>query len=179
MLNHKINSMTRSGLNVLLLPILLTLSACSEKMAPAGITGYNHMNGRLSIYNFTVNGAMGSNLNQESGGGKEGCCVSIPEKWRSGLKAKIAWEYDTDQTDPNPPPPSQEVEVEIPEYKQPGRLWVHFYDNHQVKLVVSHCSIGHPFYPMSEQDKLPWKSNGTKEDAIESHKRGGDTIDCQ
>jgi hypothetical protein len=173
------NTMTKCSLNKLVLTALLLLSACSEKMAPAGITGYNHMNGRLSIYNFTVNGAMGSNLNQESGGGKEGCCVSIPEKWRPGLKAKIAWEYDTDQTDPNPPPPPQEVVVEIPEYKQPGRLWVHFYDNHKVKLVVSHCSIGHPFYPMSAQDKLPWVDWFTKEAAIESNKNGGTSIDCQ
>jgi hypothetical protein len=171
------NTMTKCSLNSLMLAALLLLSACSEKMVPAGITGYNHTKDR-SIYNFTVNGAMGSNLAPESGGGKESCCVSIPEKWRPGLKAKIAWEYQGGTEIPEPPP-SQEIEIVIPEYKQPGKLWVHFYDNHKVKLVVSHCSIGHPFYPMSAQDKLPWKSNGTKEDAIESHKRGGDTIDCQ
>ncbi len=160
-----------------LLVMVFTLASCSERTMGVGITGYNHSKVH-PIFNFTVNGAMGSNLSQESGGGKESCCVMVPEKWRPGLKAKVAWVYDSDQGDPNPPPPPQEKEVEIPEYKNGGRLEVHFYANHEVKVIVSPCGIEHPFYPMSAQDKLPWIDAFTKEDAIESHNKGGTTIDC-
>lgn len=94
------------------------------------------------------------------------------------MKAKIAWQYDTKQNDPNPPPPPQEVEIDIPKYDRPGKFWVHFYDNHKVKIVISTCSIEHPFYPMSKQDKLPWEDSFTKKAAIASHNEGGTTIDC-
>lgn len=146
-------------------------------MAPASVTGYNHSKIHPISY-FTVNGAMGSNINQESGGGKESCCVSIPEVWHPGLKATIAWHYDTEQTDPNPPPPSQEIEIAVPQYKKPGKFQVHFYDHHKIKVIISGCSIEHPFYPMNVIDKLPWKADGSKEEALESQKRGGMKNDC-
>jgi hypothetical protein len=169
--------MTRTILNVFLFTSILFVAGCGERMAPASVTGYNHTKNR-AIANFYVNGAMGSNLNPESGGGAQSCCVSIPEVWRPGLKAKIAWRYDKDQGDPTPPPPPQELEVEIPEYKQPGKFQVHFYDDHKIKVVISSCLIEHPFYPMNPQDKLPWEADGTKEEAIASHKRGGMDNDC-
>jgi hypothetical protein len=165
----------------MLMMLMFTLTACSEKMMPAGITGYNHMNGRLSIYDFTVNGAMGANVRQGGGGG-ESCCVMIPEKWRPGLKVTVAWSYDTNQKDQLPPPPDQQKEVEIPEYKHGGKIWVHFYDNHQVKIVVSNCSIEHPFYPMRAKDKLPWIDGTTKDEEIkyemELKKKGVVLLEC-
>ena len=168
--------------NLIIFLMMLTLTACSEKMMPAGITGYNHMNGRLAIHDYTVNGAMGSNLFQESGGGAESCCVMIPEKWRPGLKVKVAWEYGIGVKDPVPAPPPQEKVVEIPEYKHRGKVWVHFYDNHQVKIIVSNCSIEHPFYPMSAKDKLPWIDFTTKDEEIkyetELKKKGVVLLDC-
>ena len=160
-----------------LLSMLVSTSACSEKMVPAGVVGYNHTKDR-PIQFFSVNGASGPNVNPENGGGKESCCVSVPAHWRPGLKATIEWEYDTEQNDPNPPPPRQKAVVDIPEYKVVGNFQVHFYPNHKVKVVVSMCSIEHPFYPMSLQDKLPWAPDGSKQEAIDAAKRGGGTIDC-
>ncbi len=157
--------------------MLLSISACGERMVPAGIMGYNHTVDR-PIYNFTVNGAMGHNISPGGGGGSESCCVSIPERWRPGLKATIAWTYDSFQTDPNPPPPSQKVEMEIPQYNHPGNFQIHFYADHKIKVVISPCGLGHPFHPMSEQDKLPWKDEYSKEEAIESFKKGGPSYEC-
>ena len=161
----------------MLLMFMLTLTACSEKMMPAGITGYNHSK-LHPIADFTVNGSMGSNLNQESGGGKESCCVKIPEKWHPGIKATVAWVYDRDQGDTNPVPPPQEKVVEIPEYKHGGRLEVHFYDNHRVLVLVSRCGLGNPFYQMSDKDKLPWVDEGTKEDVMELERKGIINHEC-
>jgi hypothetical protein len=176
MTNQNMPYMTPLCLYVFLMPIFLSISACGSKMAPVSITGYNHTKDRPIAY-FTVNGAMGSNINQESAGG-ESCCVSIPYNWRPGITAKIAWKYDSDQGEPNPPPPSQEIEIDIPKYKVPGRFQVHFYNNHKIKMVISGCSIEHPFYPMSKIDKLPWKPFTSEAEAIESQKRGGMNNDC-
>jgi hypothetical protein len=162
---------------LLAVALVLLLGACQEKMVTAGMTGYNHMKER-AIAGFSVNGAGGANLNPESGGGNESCCLSIPTEWRPGLKATITWAYDRDQGDTRPLPPPQKAEVEFPRYARPGKFWVHFYENHKVKVVVSICSIEHPFYPMSKEDKLPWHESYSKHDAIESHKKGGAPIDC-
>jgi hypothetical protein len=46
---------------------------------------------------------------------------------------------------------------------------VHFYKNHQVKVVVARYGIEHPRYPMSVQDKFPWE---TSQQLIEYEKQG-------
>ena len=85
------------------------------------------------------------------------------------MKVKVQWSYDTTQGGPRPPP-SQEAEVEIPEYSsEAGSIQAHFYPNHKVKVVVSNYGIRHPRYPMSDEDKLPWK---TREDLLEDERQG-------
>jgi hypothetical protein len=159
-----------------LMMLIFTTSACSDSTIPASIRGYNHMKD-LAINIFSVNGAMGPNVDTESGGG-ETCCVSLPEQWRPGLKARVSWEYDQMEDAPNPLPANQTAEVEIPRYPFGGSLQVHFYANHKVKIVISPCSPEHPFYPMNASDLAPWESSGTKEDAREAAQRGGGSVDC-
>ncbi len=173
------NGLSCSGnifIGMLMICMMIVLTSCSERTMGVGITGYNHTKHR-SIISFSVNGAMGSNLAPESGGGKESCCVMVPEKWHPGLKAKVAWVYQGGTEIP-PPPLPQEKEVEIPEYNHGGRLEVHFYDNHRVLVVVSRCGLGNPFYKMSDKDKLPWVDEWTKEETIESAKKRGDDYEC-
>lgn len=159
-----------------LVPFALLISSCNGKMVPAGVTGYNHMS-HLSIAIFSVNGAGGSNLNEKSGGG-ESCCVSIPEHWRPGLKVKVAWQYDQRQDDTSPLPPPQEAIAEIQEYKYSGTMQVHFYENHKIKVIISNCDIEHPFYPLSQDDKLPWLPRFSKKEALEIQKLGGMSNQC-
>lgn len=161
---------------VFFLPILLLIFSCNEKMVPASVTGYNHQP-HFAIATFTVNGAVGRNLNEASGGGQS-CCVSIPAKWHRGLQARVAWRYDQSQDDTSPLPPAQEAIVEIQEYKRPGILQVHFYENNRIKVIVSDCVIGHPFYPMSLQDQKPWSPEISKKEAIEIEKLGGGSNEC-
>jgi hypothetical protein len=152
------------------------LSACRPPTTGVSITGYNHMQ-RTPIYRFTVDGAMGPNVDAESGG-KESCCVAIPEKWRPGLKVKVSWEYDTYQDDPNPVLPSQTVLAEVPDYRQPSVLQVHFYADHKIKIVVSPCSPRHAFYPLSKEDLLPWSSRTTEEKTSAAAKKKGQSDEC-
>lgn len=70
----------------------------------------------------------------------------------------MSWAYGYGKEGPGSQPPPQEAEVEIPEYTEQnlGTVQVHFYPNHRIKVVVSRFGLGHPLYPMSAEDQLPW-----------------------
>lgn len=161
---------------VVSLIFILAATACADSTSSVSLRGYNHMK-VLAISSFTVNGGAGPNVDTESGGG-ETCCVSIPKRWRPGLKAKVSWSYDQNDDVKTPLPPDQEAEVDIPEYHSVGAVQVHFYEKHKIKIIVSRCSPRHPFYPMDATDRAPWEPSGTKEDAREAAQRGGGSIDC-
>ena len=154
-----------------LLSVCLVFSGCKPLTTGVSVTGYSHMEG-VPIYSFSVNGGAGGGNLEGGAAGAESCCILIPNQWRPGLKAKIAWEYDTYQDDPAPPLPSQSVEVDVPEYTKPGTFQVHFYPGHKVKLVVSSCRPGHSFYPMSKEDLLPWAPRETQEETKAAAKGG-------
>jgi hypothetical protein len=144
----------------------LFLPSCIDATIPASVTGYNHMSD-WAIERFSVDGAGGPNLMPESGGGGFSCCASLPY-WRPGMKVKVQWAYATTQGGPTPPPP-QEAIVEVPQYSsEGGNIQAHFYPDHKVKVVVSKYGIRHPLYPMSEEEKWPWK---TRQDLIEYEKQ--------
>jgi hypothetical protein len=167
----------KSTLLLRLLTLALLLSSCTEKKFPAAVTGYNHMS-HFAIAMYSVNGAPGKNLNEAGGGGGQSCCISLPEHWHPGIEAKIVWRYDKAPDDTSPLPPPQEKTVLIPEYKWAGRLQVHFYEHHKVTVVVSNCSLGHPFYPLPLTDQLPWSPDFSKDEALEIQKKGGMTNNC-
>lgn len=150
---------------VLLLVLGSVLSACEEPMAGVSIVGYNHTTNR-SIYTFTVDGWMGSNLDPETGGGGFTCCVQLPKRWRPGLKVKLQWRYQSFFDHPAPVPKTWGVELDVPEYatQDLGRFAVHFYPDHRVAVVVTRMSIDHPDYPGA----LKWDAPKPK-DAARGH----------
>ncbi|QDL54686.1 DUF3304 domain-containing protein [Rhodoferax aquaticus] len=142
---------------------LAALSGCAEPTSSAGVTGYNHTSNR-SIYTFSVNGSMGMNLPPESGGGGTTCCTTIPSQWHPGIKVKVRWVYQGG-TELPPAPPPQEAEVELPRYTQDdiGRVAVHFFPDHKIKVVVTDMAIWHPQYPAD----LRWRAP-TPPDAVQA-----------
>lgn len=134
---------------------LVALSACAEKTVPASVRGYSH-HIESPIYNFTVNGAMGSTMGTNGSGGSS-CCVAIPARWRVGLVASVNVEYDSEQGGP-PPPPPRTFEVPIESYTEQdlGDLHVHFYPRGKVRIVVSPYSPGHPKFPPMEGVSPDW-----------------------
>lgn len=149
--------------------IAAAVTACGEDTVTASVGGYNHMPDR-SILSFSVDSAGGSNLGPESGETGSTCCAALPKRWHPGMRARVTWAYGS--SDRNAPePPIHEALVEIPEYpdKRAGSVQVHFYPDHQVKVVVARYGIEHPRYPMSAKDKLPWE---TSRQLIEYEKQG-------
>lgn len=137
----------------------LSLVSCSkEEMVAVSITGYNHIETE-SILGFSVNGASGPNLAPYSGGGGFNCCVSLPLHWKPGLKATVHWEYGSGPN--HTPPPPQSATVDIPKYTPDGMgtLQVHFYPNHQIKVVSTQYQLGAENYPLPKESWAPWTLN--------------------
>lgn len=160
----------------LLFLVSCVLSACNKTVVPASILAFNHTQDR-HLHILMINGALGPNADPQASGGKSACCVSLPRVWHPGLTAKVQWTYDRLlETDPLLPPQSQDIE--IPRYDHPGNVHIHLYDNHKIKIAISNCEPGHPFYPMDSEALLPWKANRTKEDYLKHENPNGPGDAC-
>ena len=146
--------------------LIVLISGCSQAKGDEGYTSgdlraVNHIDG-IGINGFSVNGYHVPGL----GGGY--CCIQLPEKWNSGLKAHIEWEVDP-HTAPLPPGyqdwdkyqawekilkssfQTHSAIVDIPQYgKERCGLTVHFLPCNQVKVTTVCSGYGTPNYPIKE-----------------------------
>lgn len=149
---------------------LSLLTGCASKLPenlPTPIEGYNHTS--AAINGFTVNSGGGPNIGPHLGGGSQMCCISLPTKWRPGLKVVIEWEKDPNAgASSNWPEPlfsdawrkrmeehrthytRHSAVVELAPYENFGALVVHFLPCDQVKVVASAYVYGHPQYAIKE-----------------------------
>ncbi|VWC64919.1 lipoprotein [Burkholderia lata] len=86
--------------------LLLTLAGCSDadESNPSDVSGYNYTDYYIAGFRVGNEGqglwAGGPNIFpkdpgvERSGGGKFMCCISIPSKWRSGMKLVVKWRRD-------------------------------------------------------------------------------------
>ena len=94
-------------------------------------------------------------------GGEKGCCVGLPKVWRPGLKVRVDWD-ESDRKEIHAEKYSRELE--IPRYDAPADLFVVFYPEHEVEVVVSHAEPGHPDW-RGRISKTPW------DQCVETHGR--------
>jgi len=134
----------RFRLRILLLLIMAMLSlplvACSEEKVGMDLVGYNHTD--YEIGHFSVDESGGTYLGPHSGGGGFVCCVSVPRKYKSGMKVRIRWDGKDDVV--------YDRIVDVPPYKpeDTGLFAVHFLRNGEVKVFVTSYTPGHPDYPL-------------------------------
>ena len=91
--------------------------------------------------NTPVGGAIVGPL--EGPGGK-GCCVSLPAKWQPGIRFQVSWQESNKELTR---PETYRREVELPRYRAPGDVYVLFYPQQQVEVLVSAVEPGHPGWP--------------------------------
>jgi hypothetical protein len=120
----------------------LTLSACNgqakEPTVGVTLTGLDHLPEHLSIQDFSVNGVSG---HQAGKGGSQVCCVSLPARWRPGIRLRVAWAV-TNWRDKVYS--LHETEIELPRYDEVGNLFVHFLPDGSVRAL---SSLAHPMSP--------------------------------
>ena len=149
-----------------------SLQACGDEGTAVSLTAYNHSRTNDIDY-FRVNGPGGVGVRHGSSSG-EACCVVIPNKWRPGLKTSVTWRYISPNDNGIDVMPDMTREVELPKYSHPDAIQVHFYESDKVKIVVSKCSPEHPFYPLSLEERLPWRPISSKSE----YRKSAGPIDC-
>lgn len=125
---------------VLSLPLL---TACQEKPYMLGISGYNYTDRYIDT--FSVNSQGGSNIelsDDESGGGKETCCISLQRNQSLPVLIRVEWTYgyklDRKTGEIAVPDESHSAEVELkgPIPKDPHVFLAHFYPDNTVQVEV-------------------------------------------
>ena len=86
-------------------------------------------------------------------GGEKGCCISLPTTWKPGMKVRVQWqESDREKTYPE----KYTRDLEIPRYDTPADLYVVFYPEHEVEVVVSVGEPGNPAW-QGKIKQTPWE----------------------
>lgn len=112
----------------------------------AGIGIVNHTD--RFIYSTLVNGQGGGHAYELSAGVAGFCCVTLPKKWYPGLTVEVVWDAPDGTKHVNK---SKIVEVE--QYDKLGELYLHFFSDDKVRVVVTKwigASPKHPIAPPPE-----------------------------
>lgn len=113
----------------------------AAKEAPADIGIVNHTGNY--IYSATVNGSGGANMGRWAAGMPDVCCTTIPLVWHPGIKVLVRWNMPEGIKDV-----IREKVVEIEKYDEPGSIYLHFFPNDQVRVIVSNYPGPGPKHPI-------------------------------
>lgn len=83
-----------------------------------------------------------------SAGAAEVCRVSIPRKWYPGMQVLVRWNMPEEGK-----PIYNEKLVEVAAYKEGGSMYVHFFPNDDVRVVVSRYYGSSPKHPIPPPEK--------------------------
>jgi len=95
------------------------------------------------IDSATVDGAGGGNMDSWGKGIANICCTSIPRAWYPGMKVLVRWDMPEGHKHI-----VKEKIVEVEKYEETGSIYMHFFPNDEVRVVVSPVIPGSPEYPI-------------------------------
>ncbi|NMG75647.1 DUF3304 domain-containing protein [Aromatoleum diolicum] len=125
----------------------LLLNACAvlaKKESPTATAQVGIVNhtGKY-IYSATVDGSGGGNMPAWGAGIANICCTSIPRVWSPGMKVLVRWDMPEGRTHV-----VKEKVVEIEKYDEPGSIYMHFFPDDGVRVVVTSLDPIHPDHPI-------------------------------
>lgn len=94
------------------------------------------------IYSASVDGAGGDGMPEYGAGGASICCAAIPAAWYPGMKVEVRWNMPIGRT-----PVVKVKEVEVEKYDEPGDIYLHFFPEDRVRVIVTRyggASTKHP-----------------------------------
>ena len=140
--------------------LILSLTGCASafsepepKTVGAMVGIVNHTD--RYIYSASVNGAGGANMTAYGAGGASVCCAVIPAVWYPGMKVRVYWDMPVGRTHV-----VSEKEVEVERYEEPGSIYLHFFPNDEVRVVVTRYGGASTKHPIP----APVKPAGWKKD---------------
>jgi hypothetical protein len=127
------------------------------------VSGVQHLGSKYAISEFHVNGYYASNVGRNGGGARMVCCVEIPERWRPGLTAEVRWavvRWTREAFNADGIPQSEAVEsvgvyrgnVPVEKYASVGPMWVHFFGDGEVRIVISSIDPDGEGHPIQRND---------------------------
>jgi len=150
-----------------------------ENYSVATITGVQHLGSDYLIKVFYIDKYNGGVVGESGGGGGIMCCIKIPRKWYKGLKAEIRWQVQHIIRSNNPEIEDTaeaagmyQAQVPVEAYEKPDDLYVHFFSDGRVRVVVSGTSPsweGHPIQRRDARENL-LATAGTRVSALFSEK---------
>lgn len=131
------------------LAIAVAFSGCALRQSQAQAS--DRATAQVGIVNHTgnyidsasVEGAGGGNMARWGEGIANICCTSIPRVWYPGMKVLVRWNMPIGIQDV-----IKEKMVEVEKYEIPGSIYMHFFPNDEVRVVVSRVGPGNPAYPI-------------------------------
>ena len=149
---------------------LFLTTICQTALAGT-IEAINHT--KWAINHFSVDGQSGIDAIGPYQGGGGGCCYSVPEKWSSGMNARVKWERGEASTKGFPgfantakylawekKMSANNVElskvVPIPDYtgQETCGITVHFLPCDEIKVTTSCLTYNNPNHPVKEPLKM-------------------------
>lgn len=117
-------------------------SKSGVKKVGVGIYGVNHSHQIISWFNLN-SGVGGGNIPKRDPESGISCCVLLPEVWTSGLQVRVDWKISGIAT-------IHSKTVPIERYEKTGSVYVHFFDNDEIRVVVTNVYSDQPHHP------IPW-----------------------
>ncbi|QOY93699.1 DUF3304 domain-containing protein [Massilia sp. UMI-21] len=143
----------RVGLLPACLAMIFLLSACEKPTVDVNVHGVNYTKDTFSyVVSDPVKPDTGSGgeLVDPFGAGGMTCCVTLPKKWRPGIKLRVRTTYWVEEG------PERQIQVfngehvvDVPNYLdgKPGELWVLREADGQVSVISSDVQPDHPGWP--------------------------------
>ncbi|MBS1161667.1 MAG: hypothetical protein H6R15_4086 [Proteobacteria bacterium] len=78
-------------------------------------------------------------------GGANICCATIPRVWYPGMKVSVRWDMPDGHTHN-----VKEKIVDVEKYDKPGSVYIHFFPNEEIRVIVTSIagwSQEHPIPP--------------------------------
>lgn len=123
-----------------------------DDSAPAQVGIVNHTGNYIhsaSVRGDEVGGGGGGGMSAWGAGHANICCSSIPRVWHPGIKVLVRWNMPEGHTYR-----WKEKIVEVEKYDETGDIYLHFFANDEVRVVVANAagySRKHPIAPPPEQ----------------------------
>ncbi|PIF11933.1 uncharacterized protein DUF3304 [Janthinobacterium sp. 13] len=100
------------------------------------------------IYSASVDGAGGADMARWGAGGAEICCASIPRVWYPRMMVRVRWDMPDGLQHI-----IKEKMVEVEKYDRPGDIYMHFFENDEVRVVVSNVDGDSKIHPILHSGK--------------------------
>lgn len=128
-----------------------SLLSCRPSNANVSLHGVNYSDREFSYFIADPENPKkslgGEHIGPFAGGGTT-CCASLPWKWKPGTKVQLTTIHWLKKLpDGSLPEVTEEHDVEVPEYAEPGELWVIRDVNGKISLVSSNLQPDHPSWP--------------------------------